>query len=205
MKKLLLLTALTVLFSLLITCTLAPLAGNGSEITNGVCMMASVPADSALVVAYPHDYQLSTCVTRPVTTYTDKNGKFFLILGDSAWNLLIYDRTQTYGAFIALRNGDSAVGLVALESLGYVQGTVTDSSYQLGSVIIPGSPFQTSITIQNSFFISKLPEFTYRLIIARMPNEGCAPGADCSGHQPPDTATHTVTVKAGSGTNVIIP
>jgi hypothetical protein len=204
MKKTIVQTTLLLLFATLISCSLNRLAGNGSEITNGTCMTASGPAVGALVVAYPHDYQLDACVVHPETTYADTNGKFSLELKYDTWNLLIYDRTQTYGAFIALRSGDSTVGRVDLDSLGYMTGTVSDSTYRLGTVKVPGSPFNAVISSQKTFSISKMPEFTYNFILARMPIDGCAPGYGCPG-LPPDTVTHTVTIKAGGSTNIVIP
>lgn len=203
MKKILIAT-LTVLFSLLITCSFAPLAGNGSEITNGVCMMASVPADSALVVAYPHDYQLKNTAL-PETTYTDANGNFSLKHGAGAWNLLIYDRTKTYGAFVPIDYRDSSVGIVDLDSLGYVEGTVAGGIME---IIVPGSPFHAFPTTgDRAFSITNMPAFTYAFHVVRLILGSCSGGGDCVGLPPPalDTATHTVTVKAGSGTNVIIP
>jgi hypothetical protein len=196
---------LSVLIAVLVSCSPNGLAGNGSEITNGVCMTVSGPADSALIIAFPHDYLFpGKTYAMPETTYTDKNGYFSIVLGDSAWNLLMYDRSQTCGAFVALVNGDANIGRVNLDSLGYLEGTMSDMTFRYGTVTIPGSPFLSMISGTNTFSISKIPEFSYSVLFTKERIGTCAPGVDC-GHFFLDTMTRSISIQAGKTVNVIVP
>jgi hypothetical protein len=164
MKRTLLLLTTALAVFLCASCgLLPPLAGNGSEITNGCCIISRTgkPADSAMVIAIPQGYVPVPGIANkafPETTFTDTNGSFSLVLDHGAWNLLIYDHTETYGAFVPLYRlapGDS----IMIDSLGFLQGTSYDSLHN--SVGIRGSPFFAYYSPGYTFSIGKIPPFTY--------------------------------------------
>jgi hypothetical protein len=157
-----------VLIALFAACSPTRIAGNGSEITNGVVVSETGPADSALVIAFPVSY--IPCTRRnaaaPETTFTDVQGAFNLRLADTAWNLLIYDRTRQLGAFAPRLQGEPAMGIIRLDSLGAIAGEAAaltiDASKQT-FIGIAGSPFVTKVVKDSSFLIIRVPPYSYRI------------------------------------------
>ncbi len=160
-------TFICVLLALLAACSPTGMAGNGSEITNGVVACEAGPADSALVIAFPAAY--IPCAENPVmpeTTYTDANGAFRMSLADAQWNLLIYDRTRQLGAFAERRKGGPAMGVIELDNLGAVAGTAATlpiDALKTAYIGIAGSPFFTKVVKDSSFLISRVPPCTYKI------------------------------------------
>jgi hypothetical protein len=211
MKHISMHTAAVVLLSLMsISCSISPVAGNGSEITNGHCVVAKegYSADSARVIAFPHGYDPvpdAENIVFPETTFTDTNGWFSFTLGDSAWNLLIYDRTGTYGAFVPL-HGDSSLNRILLDSVGYVKGmfnSYTDVNY----IGVTGSPFYADFTLNDSFTIAKLPTFNYEFsvwvwrYVQQCVFDSVSGRTHCSaGLESSDSAIGAISVRPGTGT-----
>jgi hypothetical protein len=138
------------------------LAGNGGEITNGICVAEAMPAQNAMVVAYRQDYIPTYPLIPPETTFTDSNGHFSMRLGNKGWNLIIYDRNQIRGAFIALPTGDSALDTINLHGLGSITGIINDSVGVSKYIGIVGSPFFTqTFGKTDTFSLKKLPPFNY--------------------------------------------
>jgi hypothetical protein len=188
---------------LFLFCSGNEVAGNGSEITNGVCVSVLGPADCAIVIAYPGNYLLRLNETiLPETTFTDKNGKFSIKLGDAAWNLLIYDNTRTFGCFLPLQKDEWELGKIDLDSLGAIRGTVSDTNFSSGYIGIRGSPFYSIVNRGVPFIIENIPTFTYSYLLWQVPKEVCQPGMDCN-ENIKDTITGTIQVKSGSETTLI--
>lgn len=220
---------LTVLAVILcVSCGLfPPLAGSGSEITNGNCVIARAgkPADSAIVIAFPKEYvpaPVTTNKVMPETTITDTAGGFALKLGDNAWNLLIYDHSGILGAFVPIQH-DSVLGTITLDSLGYVEGINYDTNKRLENYVgIIGSPFYTPLNPLQSFVISKIPSCTYRVEVWRGPPcikisdsvylcpgwlsvpGSVTGGGGSSGSNIPGVTIDTVTLNPGKGANITI-
>jgi hypothetical protein len=156
-----------VLIALFAACSPARIAGNGSEITNGVVVSETGPADSALVIAFPAAYiPCGRNATKPETTFTNVQGAFHLSLADTAWNLLIYDRTRQLGAFAPRLKGEPAMGVIKLDSLGGIAGTMaalTIDESKPAFIGIAGSPFVTNVVKDSSFLIIRVPPYSYRI------------------------------------------
>jgi hypothetical protein len=195
--------AFSTLFVMLLLSCSPQLAGNSSEITNGYCVASAAPADSAMVVAYPDNYIPYPPSSAPETTYTDKNGHFSLQLGRTGWNLVIYDKYQTRGAFVPLPAGDSALDTIALAEVGAVRGTVTDTMAGDRCIGVIGSPFYARITGKtDTFSLVKMPSFNYLINLWRLT-------AGVSQWGPPDMNTTavrpiSVTVRPDSTATIII-
>jgi hypothetical protein len=228
MKQTPLLLTTTLAVFLGVSCGLfPPLAGNGSEITNGCCMVAQTgkPADSAMVIAYPKEYVPAPVTfneVMPETTFTDTAGRFTLALGHGEWNLLIYDRTGTLGAFVPVHR-DSSLYTIALDDLGYVQGMNYDTCKRfINYVGIAGSPFYAAINPLCSFVITGIPSSTYQVQVWQGPP--CVKISDSvylcqvyeptksvprggppqAGHTIPGITIGTVTLDPGQGANISI-
>jgi hypothetical protein len=189
----------------LFSCTMQ-LAGNGSEITNGYCAISAVPADNAMVVAYPDDYIPYPPSAGPETTFTDKNGRFSMRLGKTGWNLVIYDKRQEFGAFVPLPKGDSTIDTIMLDSVGAIHGIINDTMADSRFIGVIGSPFYAGITGRtDTFSLIKMPPFTYLINMWQA-------GSNASENQTGDTKADlrttakpiTVTVRPDSTTEAII-
>jgi hypothetical protein len=178
MRNLFPLAVLSLFAALIVTCG-NQLAGNGSEITNGNCAIASVPADSAMVVAYPNKYVPCSTAVGPETTFTDTKGNFAIYLGHDAWNLVIYDRTKAFGAFVPLPSGDSAISTIILRGLGSISGVVNDTATDPRYVGIVGSPFCAGITgVSDTFSLTKIPAYSYYVKVWRVVSQKVVRGGD---------------------------
>jgi hypothetical protein len=172
----------TVLALEMYSCTMSPMAGSSSEVTNGTVTAWGAPADSAIVIAYPAHYIPGLPgEASPETTFTDECGRFRLdTLGRGSWNLLIYDTSRALGAFVQLDDGDSDAGTIELDSLGSITGVVEDTAYELYAsfVGVIGSPFFALIHT-DTFSLNDMPPFTYVLSnwreLSGCTPEGCDP------------------------------
>jgi hypothetical protein len=157
------------LLAFLAACSPAPMAGNGSEVTNGLVASSAGPADSAMVIAFPAGYiPCGRNRDMPETTFTDKEGAFRMGLANTAWNLLVYDRSGRLGAFAERRSGGSAMGLIRLDSLGAVAcSTAALGKDTMNQVFagIAGSPFYTKAVKASSFIIRRVPPHAYRITL----------------------------------------
>ena len=128
---------------------------------NGACVTAAGAADSAIVIAIPKDYvPFDTPSSPPETLYTDNNGIFSFREDRDLWNLIVYDRTRTLGAFVP-HSRDSVIGTVFLDDLGYITGNIDDTSRQVNYVGIVGTPFFTQTLQSDSFSLLAIPTSAY--------------------------------------------
>jgi hypothetical protein len=199
MKRMAFLIVIAFLAALLFSCG-HELAGNGSEITNGNCIAEAAPADSAMVVAYPQDYVPSTPAVAPETTFTDGKGHFSMRLGQSGWNLVIYDKSRVRGAFVPLSSGDSAIDTIVLNDLGAVAGIVSDTIGGPRYVGIIGSPFYAEIAgATDSFSLMKLPPYYYSVNVWRLTDAL----SDSSSHSKSNPDNNTMPI--GGGAVMVLP
>lgn len=204
MKSAIVKTIVSVLPLILVFC-----AGNGSEIptqvggdrTEGQCVILSSAADSAIIVAFPRQYNdPNKQAQAPDTVYADINGRFSIKLGDSAHNLLVYDKSRTLGAFVPIAN-DSSLGKIRLDTLGSISGSFSrDSLRWIAYVGIIGSPFK-AFAANGLFKLDGLPPFDYQLSAWGLPPAGCTPGKDCH-NAVPDSAMGSITVAPGKTSSV---
>jgi hypothetical protein len=150
-------------------CSPMQVAGNGSEVTNGIVASKAGPVDSAMVIAFPVDYiPCSSGPIKPETTFTNNNGVFRIDLNDASWNLLIYNQTQQLGAFAERRKGESAMGTILIDSLGNIACTapiLTIDSTRVAYVGMAGSPFYSKVITNRPFLINRVPAYAYRISI----------------------------------------
>lgn len=189
----------------LFSCTMQ-IAGNGSEITNGYCAISAVPADNAMVVAYPDDYIPYPPSAGPETTFTDKNGRFSMRLGKTGWNLVIYDRLQAFGAFVHLSMADSTTDTIALDSVGAIHGIINDTMADARFIGVVGSPFYAGITGKtDTFSLIKMPPFTYLINLWQAGNtSGENRTSDTKANFITTAGPITVTVRPDSTTEAVI-
>jgi hypothetical protein len=198
-----LLFSFAVSFLLAVSCTIQ-VAGNGSEITNGIVASAAGPADSALVVAYPKDFNPATGDSVSLRrTFTDKNGRFSLRLGNNAFDLLVYDRTKTLGAFVPVSR-DTVMDTLRIHELGSLSGVLQDSVLHFGYLIVRGSPFCAAMIPDSAFSIPAMPPFTYELLAFTPPSFGCPPGHTCAAHPAPDSTIAFVNIMVNSNSSIIL-
>jgi hypothetical protein len=181
-------------------------SGNGSEIStragmemsgNGACVTAAGPADSAIVIAVPKDYvPFDSSSAPPETLSTDSKGIFSFRKDRDLWNLIIYDRTRTFGAFVP-HSGDSVIGTVFLDDLGYITGNTGDTSRHVNYVGIVGTPFFTQTLQADSFFLPAIPTATY-FVKAWETKDKIAAGT------PPYSAADSVFISPGQGAVITI-
>jgi hypothetical protein len=162
-KRMIAVLCSALLAGLLPSCT-NHLAGNGSEVTNGYCVASAAPADSAMVVAYPHDYIPYPPSAGPETTFTDQDGRFSMRLGQSDWNLVIYDKLGARGAFVPLLGSCSTTDTIVLDSVGAINGIINDTLAVARYIGVVGSPFYAGISGRtDTFSLVKLPPSSYTM------------------------------------------
>jgi hypothetical protein len=191
------------LLAFLAACSPATVAGNGSEVTNGLVASFAGPADSAMVIAFPAGYiPCSQNRDMPETTFTDNEGAFRMGLTDAAWNLLIYDRTGRLGAFAERRSGGAAMGLIRLDSLGAVACSTAALGMDSTNYVfagIAGSPFYTKAVKGKSVIIGRVPPHGYRITLWVYSGKATAVPVLLA-----DSVVAGATVTAGGATRVVI-
>jgi len=155
-----------------------PVAGFGSETTNGIYgiivradMDCSHPdsckRDAFIVGLYAVDYHPRFDIGYRETTVTPDSFAFSPPEG-GRYNLVIQDTLLNQGAFIPDIFADTMLKPIQLKTTRVIAGrggAHGDQSDTLVQVSIPGTPFQTVADTAGDFFLSSLPPSTYRLHI----------------------------------------
>ncbi|MBN1758114.1 MAG: hypothetical protein JW863_07350 [Chitinispirillaceae bacterium] len=195
-----------------IRCTTGVAGGDpgGSEITNGkVLSMAGVPASNIRVSAYPLGYIAGSWGNSTViTAFTDDTGGFTLdIDSNSLYNIYIADSSSGSGCLVRDVGARQNLGIIHLDSLGTIQGTISIDSAQAAPVLAiysKGTPLRVNIVSTDGIFkFGLVPSGSYSLSIAKMPPVGCIPGIDClPGADTSSVEIENITIESG-GTTVV--
>lgn len=179
----------------------------GSEITNGIIVDAGGKGVSGITVtAYPEQFIAGHYSESAVLqTQCGPDGAFTLPIDSGTYNVFAVDTVGGVGIMVADVGPKEDLGVLQLEDLGVLGGTLTFADDYPGDVVVysPGTPFETKVnTGDTAFSFDLVPAGAYQLGFARVPLVGgCKPGIDClPGDGSPATAAGGFTVTGGSAT-----
>jgi hypothetical protein len=205
MKTQLRIIALSATALLVARCSMTTVAGGGGEVTNGVCTVSGVAREGVSVTAFPCDYIPAVRAKELPGTVSDSAGAFALEVTDERCNMYLVDTTIGRGAFLFDVVKGTDIGIVALDSLGAIAGTVerpsTDTVEPI-DVYIRGSPFIAVLTGDLDFVLTRVPAASFTLTTRAAVPTPCDSGMVCL--EPPDSVSASVTVTVTAGEPALV-
>ena len=148
-----------------------PLAGGGTETTNGISGTVVTKPDASgsigmeiVAALYSIDYRPDSGVGFAESTTVSQNGTFsFDSLTEDYYNLFIWGKNGYIGLFIPRLTADTVLLEIVLKKTGTVTTTVGIGAMPTipYEIIIPGTPFYFRAESDESVSIPFLPEGEY--------------------------------------------